>query len=125
MTELPFCPAAGCGRRIETIGARYCRNCRCEWCGGDASNGVVITQGRKACNESCKNHLLAVKGDFPMKRMFSATLLAFALTFTLVAPAAYAMGTVGQVGQDGTVNPCSCICWTFFGTRYCVCACAS
>lgn len=60
-----------------------------------------------------------------MKRFISTILLAFAVTFTVAAPAAYAMGTVGQVGPDGTITPCSCVCWTLFGVKYCICACAA
>jgi hypothetical protein len=43
------------------VGDRYCEECRCAWCGGDASDGETSGQGWPFCNETCKAHFFKVK----------------------------------------------------------------
>lgn len=51
------CLAPGCDEVVEEFGGRYCRLCRCLWCGGDASGPEAIDMpGGHVCSQSCRKH---------------------------------------------------------------------
>lgn len=63
MAQLPECLAVDCGRRVEEAGDRYCSDCRCSWCGGDASQGNETSQGWRFCSSSCEKHFFNSRAD--------------------------------------------------------------
>jgi hypothetical protein len=52
-----------------------------------------------------------------------AAMLTLSLAVPVSVPAAQAAGTIVKEGPDGEYVPCSCVCITVFGKKYCVCVC--
>lgn len=47
----------GCGRSVRFAGDKYCSDCGCRWCGGDAREGSVDARGRAFCCSECEDTL--------------------------------------------------------------------
>ena len=46
------CP---CGNPLSFPTDRYCRDCGCRWCGGDARDAILDNQGRGFDSEHCED----------------------------------------------------------------------
>lgn len=58
MTTTPSGTCLACSKATDFLNDRYCNDCRCMWCGGNATEGESFetAQGWRFCSDTCAMH---------------------------------------------------------------------